>query len=445
MSNPGVHCDGFSGAFVDWVKSPTVTWRTSRRTRLSKHKPRWNWKWSGRRQRAARSVVCTLEGIHRTQAEVRERLAHGLVTCGSLIDDVVAACRNTQREVTSHVAIALNTAMKQLDGQGEEMCVWLGQVVGMGPLPRYGFEAPAVHLPVGVLVLTTGGALAELEGSLLDGITLAEQPRRPQGRHVATVGLQNIIGNAGLAVSRDGTLMAVSNLQTDMVTVYGLPGGHEVARFGGSGSDHGQFDHPFGLCFTGDGCGLLVADHCNKRVQEFCQHAGLFVHKRTIGADTFTGCPVGIAADADVIVVSQEATTSDDDAVVVLDSRSGNVKSSLGWRVGRPFGLCVSPDGAHVWVACPRSRCVSMLSLVDGGEVARWSFADMELQGPTGVCVASNGDIVVADFSGVLVLSPTAAEMKTRFGKYGVLRCVAYAAGRVFVLDQYAPHVQVFE
>ena len=49
--------------------------------------------------------------------------------------------------------------------------------------------------------------------------------------------------------------------------VYTL-GGQLVHEFGGSGSDPGRFNGPYGICVDGDGL-VYVTDYYNRRVQVF--------------------------------------------------------------------------------------------------------------------------------------------------------------------------------
>lgn len=275
------------------------------------------------------------------------------------------------------------------------------------------------------------------------------------GRHVATMAIKDRSGNRGLAVNEIGTLMAVSNWKTDTVSMYGLPCGKVITSFGGWGSGPGQFRNPEGLCFTVDGGGLLVADEWNNRVQEFCVTGDTGVHKRTIGQGVLKGNPRGVAANADVIVVSQSGVF--DNGVVVFDFVSGDFLRSFGphgsepGHLCTPRDLCLTPDGTHVWIADSCCNRVAMLSVSDGHVVTELGGG---LVCPTGVCLAGPQGVVVANQnkSEVAVLSPDGAEIRASIGSFGIgdgqfcePRVVVHAAGHLFVLDEESPRVLVFQ
>lgn len=90
-----------------------------------------------------------------------------------------------------------------------------------------------------------------------------------RGVAVSQIRLLDERGCNGLAVSPDGSLMAISNWLTHMISVYSLPDGALVRSFGGRGPELGHFDDPYKLCFNPlRDDSLLVADGSNQRVQE---------------------------------------------------------------------------------------------------------------------------------------------------------------------------------
>lgn len=78
-----------------------------------------------------------------------------------------------------------------------------------------------------------------------------------------TIRTPSSTGNAGLAVSPDGTLLAVSNEDFHSVSILRVCDGSMVSSFGSRGSSVGEFDSPTKLCF---------------------------LPSRLIGASTFTVC-----------------------------------------------------------------------------------------------------------------------------------------------------------
>ena len=106
--------------------------------------------------------------------------------------------------------------------------------------------------------------------------------------------------NAGIAVARDGSLFAVSNERTHMITVCDTASGSDTVSFGGKGAGPGQFNQPSKLCITPRDT-LLVADYSNQRVQEVTFSG---VHIRDIGVGVFRGDIWGIACNDELIVVT---------------------------------------------------------------------------------------------------------------------------------------------
>lgn len=93
------------------------------------------------------------------------------------------------------------------------------------------------------------------------------------GSHLTTLHIHSSSLNRGIAISPDGTLLVVSNAETNMISVYNLPSRPSdavvvKAEFGGKGSGPNQFDSPQKLCFSPRNSDhILIADCFNKRVQ----------------------------------------------------------------------------------------------------------------------------------------------------------------------------------
>ena len=69
-----------------------------------------------------------------------------------------------------------------------------------------------------------------------------------------------------IAATGDNHLL-ITSLFSYAVIVYKLRG-QLVHEFGGSGSDPGRFNGPYGICVDGDGL-VYVTDYYNRRVQVF--------------------------------------------------------------------------------------------------------------------------------------------------------------------------------
>lgn len=246
----------------------------------------------------------------------------------------------------------------------------------------------------------------------------------------------------------DATLMAVSNgpdVSTHKVTVYRLPGGEELASFGGKGSGKGQFCLPCGLCFTVDGT-LLVADCGNKRI---LGTSLLGEYQRSVGEDVLKGNPIGVTANETVIVASQ--------CIAVFDYRSGSFIRGFGERGSAsgqldPRGLRITPDGCHIFVAENTNKRLSLFAIT--GEFIRVIGATEAGAALFDVCFDNDCDIVTAGYGKheIIVFSPDDSRVLRRFGCKGTAdgqfmfpTAVAFAQGRLYVLNRLDTRVQVFE
>lgn len=87
------------------------------------------------------------------------------------------------------------------------------------------------------------------------------------GVHLCSLAVNH---NTGIAVSPDGSIMALSLAiaAQQKILVYSLPDGVQVREFGSRGKGPLQFDRIGKLCFSPlNPNNLLIADGFNKRVQ----------------------------------------------------------------------------------------------------------------------------------------------------------------------------------
>jgi sugar lactone lactonase YvrE len=262
--------------------------------------------------------------------------------------------------------------------------------------------------------------------------------------------------NVGLAVSRDESIMAVSNSASCRITLYALPSGHAIRVVGDEGSGPGQFYYPHKLCFTPDGT-LLVSEWENRRLQEVTLTGH---HVRFIGEDVFQSSVAGVDASKDFIIASQPDETDSD--LVVFDFRTGaflrrfstfdRTASVVDAMDSGCCGLRISPDGYHMLVAQFLTNRVSVYSLLSGRLVRQFGLSD-ELTEPQDVCVSDSGEIIVANsgYQRVCVFSPSDGRMLREFGSHGEDECtfavpnaVCCIQGKLYVLNRDSDELQVF-
>jgi DNA-binding beta-propeller fold protein YncE len=212
----------------------------------------------------------------------------------------------------------------------------------------------------------------------------------------------------GIAVTCDGSTLLLSDfLETNSIYVLSAADGSMCRVIGRRGTRPLQFTHPHQVCVAPDGF-VFVADVDNYRVQVLTPD--LTFHG-FIG-ESEDDRPVGVCANADVVVVVQrEGIPSqrprrhvDVDAerryIVAFRRSDGAVVARFG-RVGdgdgrlhEPRGICFLHDGRHVAVADSHNDRVSVFSV--DGEFIRHVGVGV-LSRPTGVACSAFDELVVAD------------------------------------------------
>lgn len=272
-----------------------------------------------------------------------------------------------------------------------------------------------------------------------------------QGRHVATIRVKDKDCNKGLAVSEDGTTLAVSNDATHRITLYTMRTGEEIRGFGGKGSGRGQFNFPWHVCFSNSDKQLLVADTENHRVQEVTR-TGEYVRSFGVGDLGLVG---GLALKDNRLLVSHWGKPQ---RLTLFDYTTGCKLQSFGEESVLQFnrGVCFSPDRGHgLFVANNGGNNVLKFS-PDG--TFKYAFGDRStLKHP----VAVSTSVLTSDTYNVFVGGQCSTEIAvfrhtgdgvckylTSFGGSALFSwasAVVVSHGRLFVLDRSSDRVQVFE
>ncbi len=210
-------------------------------------------------------------------------------------------------------------------------------------------------------------------------------------RVINTAGVKSL--NNGVAVSRDGCTLLVSNYRgsSHAIHVFDVADGSRLRVIGGAGNGPLQFKSPCQVWVASDDF-VFVADAGNKRVQ---------VLTPRLDFHAFVGVgelryPVGVCADDAAIVVSEAGAhrisvfNRCDGALVRRIGSHGSGDGRLNW----PQGLCFMSDHRHVAVADCRNNRVSVFSVE--GEFVRHVGVGM-LHHPNGVACSAFDELVVAD------------------------------------------------
>lgn len=199
---------------------------------------------------------------------------------------------------------------------------------------------------------------------------------------------------AGLAVNKDASLFAVSDYSGNSVSVFKLPMGETLEKFGEKGSGFGQFDGPLRLCFTLHDT-LLVADSNNKRVQEVT-FAGN--HVRFVQSDEITETVLHVTCNADVIVLTQRTIKS---WLCVFEMRTGSFLRSFGasgsgpGKLSKFWDTTLTFDGTALLIADSVVKRISVISL--DGTFLRTIGDVSTLELMRGVAELPDGRVVVTE------------------------------------------------
>jgi len=265
--------------------------------------------------------------------------------------------------------------------------------------------------------------------------------------------------NRGLAVARDGSLFAVSNGHTNMITVYSTVDGAETVSFGGRGAGPGQFNlghfnMSSKLCITPRDT-LLVADFGNQRVQEVTM-AG--VHIGDIGAGVFGEGICGIACNDELIVVTKYGGLTPN-RVLVFNYSTGELLRQFGpggrgdGQIGHPTGVRFTPDNQHIIVVDTYSNNRLSMFTVDGVFVKHIGVGVLGSFGRCDVDFTADGRIIVADycnhrvcvFAADGVMTSSWGSKGTSDGQFHYPTALAVSGDKLYVLDANSARVQVFD
>jgi DNA-binding beta-propeller fold protein YncE len=235
----------------------------------------------------------------------------------------------------------------------------------------------------------------------------------------------------GVAVSRDGCTLLVSDFTggSHAIHEFDVVDGSLHRVVGSKGGGPLQFRTPCQVCIAPDDF-VFVVDYGNNRVQVLTPT--LDFHS-FVGVGQLSG-PVGVCANADVVVVSQFAAHR----ISVFNRRDGGLLRQFGsfgssdGRLSSPCGLCFMSRDRRVAVVEQGNDRVSVFSI--DGEFIRHVGVGV-LKRPVGVACSAFDELVVADTDNrrVVVLSDV-GDVLLSFGD-GHFAGVAMIGSTVFAQD----------
>jgi tripartite motif-containing protein 2/3/tripartite motif-containing protein 71 len=252
-----------------------------------------------------------------------------------------------------------------------------------------------------------------------------------------------LVFNGG-AVTLDGCTLLLSDGSycTHAIHEFSVADGSRRRVIGGGGDGPLQFNDPRQLYASRDGF-VFVAERGNHRVQVLTPSLDFHAF---IGQGELVR-PVGVCANADVVVVS-EFCPGWDDCITVFNRGDGALLRRFGCDVSgddqvmHPRELCFVSGDRHVAIADSGNHRVSVFSI--DGELIRHVGVGV-LRGPQSVAASVFDELVVADFgnSCLRVFSAT-GDLLATVGATG-FSCVAVHGGAVFAADESTSTVSVFE
>jgi DNA-binding beta-propeller fold protein YncE len=252
-----------------------------------------------------------------------------------------------------------------------------------------------------------------------------------ESRVIDTPGV--VSGSNGMAVSRDGSTLLVSDLDggSHAIHEFRVADGSQLRVIGGAGDGPLQFKTPRQVWVASDDH-VFVADAGNNRVQVLTPRLDFHAF---VGVGQLRS-PVGVCADADVIVVSE----FDTHRIAVfkrgdhtLLRRFGSPGSGDG-QLTYPLGLCFMTGHRHVAVVDCINNRVSVFGV--NGEFIRHVGVGSELKNPNGAVCSAYDELAVADTNGhrVVVFSASGEVLKT-IGHGGAFAGVAVHGSTIFAQD----------
>jgi DNA-binding beta-propeller fold protein YncE len=245
-------------------------------------------------------------------------------------------------------------------------------------------------------------------------------------RVIAMPGVQS--GNNGVAVSRDGSTLLVSDYGggSHAVHAFRVADGSRLRVIGSMGDGPLQFRYAGQVWVASDDF-VFVADYGNDRVQVLTPRLDFHGF---VGVGQLSG-PVGVCADDAVIMVSETNAHSIsvfkrcDGALLRHFGSQGRGDGQLSW----PQGLCFMSGHRHVAVADCGNNRVSVFS-VECEFVRHVGVRELSL--PAGVACSAFDEIVVADWGNSrIVVFSASGEMLHTMGD-GTFTGIAMHGGTVF-------------
>jgi DNA-binding beta-propeller fold protein YncE len=182
----------------------------------------------------------------------------------------------------------------------------------------------------------------------------------------------------------------VSNFNTHNISVFNRSDLSFITSFGGKGDKDGQFHFPHGMASYGDK--LYIADDGNHRICVFKQSDYSFV--TSFGDKDILSCPMYLC----VCEVDQRLYVTDSKDIISFNLKDHSLYKRFKTRLGKPQGICLSPNGSSLYVAEWGEHRVVEVD-IDKDKIIRSAGSEGQGNGqlnyPFGVCLSADGEYVL--------------------------------------------------
>jgi len=278
------------------------------------------------------------------------------------------------------------------------------------------------------------------------------------GVHIATLPTKYVRGNAGLAITSDGSLMVVSNANAAQLSVYRTVDGSHVRSFGSPGMDADGPIHVGSLCMTTHDTVLVVETNYN-RIQEVTLE-GVQVKSIAMGESFHQ-----VAVHGDLMAVLFADTW-----IRLYSYTTGVLMKSFDpifetfWSMTR---LCFTPDGKHLAHTMPTEPVAVMSTFGECCYAENWKGSeslpskrhfslfgepDRDIPVLQGLAFTSTQDLVTLGECNVQVYSATDGKLlrsweipESRGCPTGSLVASAVSCNRLYILYSCSGKVRVFQ
>jgi hypothetical protein len=212
----------------------------------------------------------------------------------------------------------------------------------------------------------------------------------------------------GIAVTRDGSTLLMSDICLHGVHVVDARTGMRVRRIGEYGAGPLQFRHPHQIWIASNEF-VYIAESVNHRIQVLTPRD--FDFYGFVGVGKLRD-PIGVSGDDDVLIVTEWTSCQ----IVVFARLDGTLLRRIGSRgsddgqLERPYGLCILPRTRLIAVAERYNHRISMFTM-EGVFVRH--VRPGRLKFPTGIACSDFDELIVADSRRVNVLNASGELCRT--------------------------------